>query len=172
MNVSCFVFFSFWWTYSGGGGAGFMIGRRELFTFQGLWVLFLSTWYKWRRAGDSDIMVAASRAHVHTNAHTLPVNGMCPRKAGFEGVEEAELIRAEVAHSLGSHTSLTSSRLPSCHCCPQLTQEETQTHTKAHAHTNTLTYTHKETNTAPSNSVSLHDKFAKVILLEKWGLCV
>lgn len=45
------------------------------------------------------LMVAASRAHVRTDAHTIPVTGMCPRKAGIEGVEEAELIRAEV-HTL------------------------------------------------------------------------
>lgn len=36
---------------------------------------------------------------MRTDAHTIPVTGMCPRKAGIEGVEEAELIRAEV-HTL------------------------------------------------------------------------
>lgn len=80
-----------------------MIGRRELLTFQWLWGVFQNLTQVEASPGtnacNSDIVVAASRAHVRTDAHTIPVTGMCPRKAGIEGVEEAELIRAEV-HTL------------------------------------------------------------------------
>lgn len=85
---------------------------------------------KGTNGGDSDIMVLAN-THTHTHAcinthHPcnwhVPQEGRNARRRG----SSRELIRAWI-HTQGSHTSLTSSLLPSCHCSQQFSQGETHT---------------------------------------------
>lgn len=99
--------------------------------------------------GDSDIMVLAN---THTYTHTCinthhPCNWHVPqegRNARQRG-SSRELIRAWI-HTQGSHTSLTSSLLPSCHCSLQFSQGDTHT------------------TRWPPNNCSLYDKFTSVVL--------